>query len=127
MVGPMKVRFRHFEYQPVFWRPLTHALRITLALTDTEHYFLARLGNANDPLVCYQIEDIEFILTLADCVAGVRLDFRTLLQANQVQNEFCVRSKKWGSFYTRTIAVTGLRLSKFRPRIKMVTEAMISV
>jgi hypothetical protein len=83
----MKVRFRHFEYQPVFWRPTKHALRVTLGLTDTEHYVLTRLGNGNDPLFRYQIEDIEYAVAIADCVAGVRLDFDTLLQANEAQNE----------------------------------------
>jgi hypothetical protein len=66
---------------------MKHALRVTLGLTDTEHYALTRLGNWNEPLCRYQIEDTEYAVALADCVAGVRLDFDTLLQANDVQNE----------------------------------------
>lgn len=66
---------------------MTHALRVTLGLTDTEHYVLNRLGNGSDPLFRYQIEDAERTVTLADCVAGVRLDFDTLLQANEAQNQ----------------------------------------
>jgi hypothetical protein len=83
----MKVRFRHFEFQPVFRRPVKHALRVTLGLTDTEHYAIARLGNGNDPLFRYEIEDIEHAVSITDCVAGVRLDFDTLLQANEAQNQ----------------------------------------
>jgi hypothetical protein len=83
----MKVRFTHFEYPPVFWRPMKHALRVTLGLTDTEHYVLTRLGNGGDPLFFYQIEDVEYAVTIADCVAGVRLDFDTLLQANEAQSQ----------------------------------------
>jgi hypothetical protein len=66
---------------------MKHALRVTLGLTDTEHYVLTRLGNGGDPLFCYQIEEIEYAVTIADCVAGVRLDFDTLLQANEAQNQ----------------------------------------
>ena len=83
----MKVRFSHFEYQPAFWRPMKHALRVTLGLTDAEHYVLTRLGNGGDPLFCYQIDEIEYAVTIADCVAGVRLDFDTLLQANEAQDQ----------------------------------------
>jgi hypothetical protein len=83
----MKVRFTHSEYQPVFWRRMKHALRVTLGLTDTEHYVLTRLGNGGDPLFCYQIEEIEYAVTIADCLAGVRLEFATLLQANEAQNQ----------------------------------------
>jgi hypothetical protein len=66
---------------------MKHALRVTLGLTDTEHYVLTRLGNGGDPLFCYQIEEIEYAVTIADCVAGVRLEFATLLQANEAQNQ----------------------------------------
>jgi hypothetical protein len=83
----MKVRFRHLEHQPVFWRPMNHALRITLALTDTEHYALTQLGNANDPIYRWEIGDEEFAITPAQCVTGVRLDFDTLFQATEVQDQ----------------------------------------
>jgi hypothetical protein len=82
----MKVRFRHEEHQPAFWRPMKHALRVTLGLTDTEHYLITRLGSWNTPLYCYQIDYTERAVSLADCVAGVRLDFDNLSQANEAQN-----------------------------------------
>ena len=66
---------------------MSHALRVTLGLTDTEHYVLTRLGNGNDPLFCYQIEDVEYAVTIADCVAGARLDFGSLFEANEAQNQ----------------------------------------
>ena len=66
---------------------MKHALRVTLGLTDTEHYALTRLGNGPDRLFRYQIEDVEYAVTIADCVAGVRLDFDTLLQANEAQDQ----------------------------------------
>jgi len=83
----MKVRFTHFEHPPVFWRPKRHALRVTLGLTDTEDYVLVRLGKGGDALFRYEIEDVEYAVTVADCAAGVRLDFDTLLQANDAQNQ----------------------------------------
>ncbi len=66
---------------------MKHALRVTVGLTDTEHYVLARLGNGDDPLFCHQIEDVEYAVTIADCMVGVRLDFDTLLRANEAQNQ----------------------------------------
>jgi hypothetical protein len=66
---------------------MKHALRITLALTDTEHYALTQLRNANDPVYRWEIGDEEFAITPAQCLTGVRLDFDTLFQATEVQDQ----------------------------------------
>jgi hypothetical protein len=83
----MKVRFTHFEYQSLSRQLKKHTLRVTLGLTDTEHYALARLGNATTPLLRYEIDDVEFVVTIADCVAGTRLDFDTLFQVNEAKRQ----------------------------------------